>query len=265
MQGSNPGARPPGGSYPRARSDKESILAVTRAAYRGELPRRYDDYPASFHAPFHATVATYVAADQHVLDVGGGRTPTLEPSQRGPGTHYVGMDVLRSELEAAPPGGYDEMVVGDITRHQPELSGRFDLIVSFQVLEHVEGIDRAFANMVDYLRPGGHLVAQMSGSYASYSVIARLVPHWAARRVQRRLYGREPDTVFRPRYDRCHFSALQRTIAGASHVDIVPLWIAAPYFRFSRTLQSAYVAYEEWARRRDHLDLAPYYLVTVRR
>lgn len=240
------------------------ILAVTRDAFHGRLPERYADYPASFRAPFDHAVGKVIGPGQRILDVGGGRTATVAPDQRPPGCSCVGFDVLASELEAAPAGSYDELVVGDITRRRPELAGAFDLIVSFQVLEHVDGLERALAHMVEYLRPGGHLVAQFSGSFASYSLISRAVPHAVARRVQRRLYGREPDTVFPAHYDGCYAAALRRMIPAGVSADIEPLWIAAPYFRFSRALQSAYIAYEEWARRGDRVNLAPYYLLTVR-
>ncbi len=241
------------------------ILAVSRAAYRGRLPERYHDYPASFRAPFDRAVAAVIGPGQRILDVGGGRRATVAPDRRPPGCSYAGLDILATELGLAPAGSYDELIVGDISRRQPELVGGFDLIVSFQMLEHVDGLDRAIANMVEYLRPGGHLVAQLSGSFASYSLIARVVPHSMARRIQSRLYGRAPETVFPAHYDRCYDSALRRMIPAGASADIVPQWIAAPYFKFSRTLQSAYIAYEEWARRGGRANLAPYYLLTVRK
>ena len=58
-------------------------------------------------------------------------------------------------MEHAPEGSYDEMFVGDITKRVAELEGRFDLIICFQVLEHVKPLDDAIENLRCYLRPGG--------------------------------------------------------------------------------------------------------------
>ena len=243
-----------------------SILAVARNAYRGDLPERYRDYPASFRAPFERILAAALAGGgTDILDVGSGRTPTVPPERRPAGCRYVGLDISRGELERAPAGSYDEVVAGDIVTFDPALEERFDLIVSFQALEHVEGLDRALENIRRYLRPGGRLVAQLSGTFSAYGLISRVTPRPVTHWVQRRLYGRDPDTVFRSHYDRCWHAALERMTEAWAEREIAPLWIAEPYFHFSRVLRSAYLAYEEWARRGGRNNLAPYYLVTARR
>lgn len=48
-------------------------------------------------------------------------------------------------------------------------------------------------------------------------------------------------------------------------VEILPAWGGAVYFRFSRSLQSVYLAYEEWARIGAHRNLATHYLVAATR
>src|SRR5881628_2346064 len=72
-----------------------------------------------------------------VLDVGGGRRPTILPHERPPQIHYVGLDPVGAEMALALPGSYDEQVQATAEQRVPELVGRFDLIVSWQVLEHV--------------------------------------------------------------------------------------------------------------------------------
>jgi len=241
------------------------IVSVAAAAYRGELPDRYDGYPASFRASFDGALATVLAPGQRVLDVGSGRSPTVAPGDRPSGCWYVGSDVLPAELALAPVGSYDHAVVTDICRFDPALESSFDVIVSLQVLEHVRPLERAMENMRRYLRPGGTLVAQFSGAFAAYGLIARVTPRPVAEWAQRRLYGRPADTVFRPAYDRCWSGALDRILAPWSEASVTPLWMAEPYFHFSPVLRSLYVAYEEWARRGRHRNLAPYYLVSASR
>lgn len=242
-----------------------SIRASAAAAFRGRLPERYDGYPASFRASFDRAVGAVLRPGQRVLDVGSGRSPSLRPGARPDGCWYVGADIVADELRLAPEGSYDATLVDDITRFSPALEASFDLIISFQVLEHVKPLAPALENMRRYLRPGGALVAQLSGAFAAYSLIARVTPRPVTEWAQRRLYGRLPETVFPARYDRCWYGALCRHLEAWRSATVTPLWIAAPYFRFSRPLRAAYVAYEEWARRADRRNLAPYYVIEARR
>ena len=244
---------------------RRAILAAARDAYRGVLPERYHGYPASFRAAFENAVERELAGSQAILDVGGGRSPTIPPGDRPRGCRYVGLDISKDELERAPTGSYDAIVPGNIAVADPSLNERFDLVVSFQALEHVRGLARAFENMRMYLRPGGRLVTQLSGRFAIYALIGRITPDPITHRVQRRLFGRAPDTVFRGYYDQCYFRALERITASWSDREIVPLWIAEPYFHFSPLLRAGYLAYEEWAREDDRKNLAPYYRVIARR
>lgn len=238
-----------------------SIRQVASAAYRGDLPERYRGYPASFRVAFEDAVYAALAPGQRVLDVGSGRAPSVAPEDRPGGCVYVGSDIIAGELDLAPPGAYDDAVVNDITVFDPSLEDGFDLILSFQVLEHVKPLAPALDNMRRYLRPGGRMVAQLSGAFAAYGMVARVTPRKVTEWAQRRLYGREPDTVFKPRYDRCWSDALSAHLLPWSSATITPLWMAEPYFHFSPPLRGLYVAYEEWARRGDRRNLAPYYLI----
>jgi SAM-dependent methyltransferase len=60
----------------------------------------------------------------------------------------------RARAVAGAPPGRVEFVEDDITSSRLE-SGSFDAIVSFEVLEHVQRPDAAFAAMARLLRPGG--------------------------------------------------------------------------------------------------------------
>jgi hypothetical protein len=73
--------------------------------------------------------------------------------------------------------------------------------------------------------------------------------------------ARDPETVFHAHYDRCWYGALERTLAPWSRAEIVPIYQGAEYFNFALPLRGAYVAYENWAAGRGHLNLATHYLV----
>src|SRR4051794_29517012 len=108
------------------------------------MPERYLE---RWLDPFEALIRADLRPGVAILDVGSGRRPVLASSDRPERCVYVGLDISESELEAAPPGAYDEVVVGDVSVPIAGLDDRFDLIVSWQALEHVKPLDAAFDNM----------------------------------------------------------------------------------------------------------------------
>lgn len=224
----------------------------------GRLPARYAE---SWGAPFFERVESAITPDVVILDVGSGRTPTIPVDQRPPGCHYVGLDISAAELDAAPEGSYDERVVGDLTERDARLEDRFDLIVSWQVLEHVASLEATLASLHAYLRPGGRFVAQLSGTFAIFALLSRIIPHRLSVRLMHDLLGIEPESRFRTRFDRCHHRALERLLGGWTAHEIVPRYNAGNYFRFSRPLLWLYLTYENWLARNDRRNLATHYIV----
>jgi SAM-dependent methyltransferase len=229
------------------------------SASQPALPPRYEE---RWLDAFEALYAPDLVPAVSILDVGSGRRPTIAPADRPADCTYVGFDVSREELESAPEDAYDE-TVGDVAQRMPQLEGRFDLIVSWQALEHVKPLPAALDNLRLCLRPGGHLVVQLSGRYAVFSVVARLVPDGAGTRIMHRLLGRPPDTVFPAHYDGCHYGALEQMLGEWSVAEIVPRYKGGEYLAFSRPLQRLYLGYEEWAERGRHRNLATHYLVSA--
>ena len=227
-----------------------------------QIPSRYDSPPAG---QFAAAIESLLRPDSRILDVGSGRRPAIAQPDRPPGTHYVGLDLSPSELARAPKGSYDEMVVADVADRRATLEQQFDLIVSWQVLEHVPSLDAAVENLRDYLRPGGRMVALLSGRFSVNGVLNTLIPAGAAAWLMHRLLGRDPETVFAAYYDRCYASALGELMRPWSEATVTPLFQGAAYFNFFLPLRSLYFAYENWAWRSGRDDLATHYLVLSRR
>ncbi|MEA2409167.1 MAG: hypothetical protein QOE69_3286 [Thermoleophilaceae bacterium] len=243
-------------------TDEGTIGEVMRGGLRDELPRRYDDF---WDGPFREELARHLRPGVRILDVGSGAVPTIPPEERPADTHYVGLDISQHELDRAPAGSYDHTVVADLTEVVPELCDDFDLVVSFQVLEHVRPLDRAIENMRRYLRPGGGMVSRLSGGRSVSALLNRAVPHRVAVALEVRLRGREPESVFPAEYDRCTHSALTEMLAPWSEANVIPQHTGAYYFKFLRPLQALYLGYEEWALRGDRKDVAVYYVLSARR
>ena len=239
-----------------------SIGNVMRRGLHGELPERYDDF---WLAPFHAEIERHLRPGVRVLDVGSGAEPTIPPAKRPEGTRYVGLDIARAELDRAPSGSYDETIVADLTQRVPGLDESFDLVVSFQVLEHIRPLDEALANMRRYLEPGGAMVSRLSGGRSVSALLNRAVPHAAAVWLETKFRERDPQSIFPAHYDRCTSSELREMLGSWSEVRVIPQHTGALYFGFIPPLQALYLGYEEWAWRNRRNDVAVYYIVTARR
>ena len=61
----------------------------------------------------------------------------------------------------------------------------FDVVYSFKVLAHVEPIERAVAELVRVVRPGGHLLLEFYNAHSLRHVIRRLRPSLATSRDHR--------------------------------------------------------------------------------
>lgn len=236
---------------------QESLRAQAEVA-AGRLPKRYAEH---WMVRFFERVEPAIAPGIAILDVGSGRKPTIARDQRPPDCRYVGLDISASELDAAPVGSYDETFVGDLTERDPRLEDRFDVIVSWQVLEHVASLESALENLHAYLRPGGRLVSQLSGGFAVFALMSRALPHRASVRLMKVLLGIEPETRFRTRFDRCYHRALEQLLAGWQAYEIVPRYNSGGYFTFSRPLLRLYLVYENWLARTNRRNLATHYII----
>jgi len=210
-------------------------------------------------------MAPALAEGASILDVGSGRQPILAVTQRPPDSTYVGLDVSEQELALAGDDAYDRVIIRSVTERAPELVGSFDLAISMQVLEHVKPLDVALDNIRTYLRPGGRFVALLSGSFSAFGVVNRILPNRVGVPIVSRVMHKPADTVFPAYYDRCYYSALERLGEPWSHWEVAPLYAGARYFSFLKPLHAAYIAYEDWARRHEHRNLATHYILDGRR
>jgi len=224
------------------------------------LPERYSE---PWRAGYVARVAAALQPGNRVLDVGSGAQPTIPRDQRPDECVYVGLDVSGEELARASDGAYDEVLVADICRPLPPHAGRFDLVTSWQVLEHVPSMRAALAAQHQALVPGGRMVAMLSGGWSFYALAGRIMPYRLSTSLQVRLLGAAPDSKFPTHYDGCTDRALRRMLAegGWASWEIVPHYKAGGYLGFSRALQRVYLKYEDWAARNQRINLATHYYI----
>jgi SAM-dependent methyltransferase len=198
-----------------------------------------------------------------ILDVGAGRDPMLAPVDRPDGCRYLGLDISAEELAAAEAGAYDETYVHDIAEPLADLCD-VDVIISWQVLEHVSSLPHALANLQTMLRPGGTLLAQTSGSYAAFALASRAMPHRLRVKALTRYLGHLEEDKFPTHYDHCTARALGKLLGSWEWSEVVPFYRGAPYLSMSRALQRVYLGYENLIAARGWANLATHYLVVAR-
>jgi 2-polyprenyl-3-methyl-5-hydroxy-6-metoxy-1,4-benzoquinol methylase len=149
-----------------------------------------------------------------VMDVGGGKNPIivsdLKASLR---LQVIGLDISEAELNAAPPGCYDQIICDDVTTAAvlPEA----DLIVTRSVTEHVKEPSSMYLNIFRALRPGGLVIAYVPNKFALYALVNAAIPN----RLSKILLGffhweTKEETGFPALYRRCYPSGFEALLLG---------------------------------------------------
>ncbi len=94
-----------------------------------------------------------------MLEIGGGRGPPMTPREAADaGIAYAVNDVDAREL-AMGPAEFEKVQFDVSGVVGPTLLGRYDLVISRMVMEHVRDAKRAWTNICGLLAPGGLALA----------------------------------------------------------------------------------------------------------
>ena len=106
-----------------------------------------------------------------LLEAGCGSMSKVQLSEK---VHITGIDI--SEMQLARNNSLDERIVGDIqTWKFPKHS--FDIIICWEVLEHLNYPDRALDNFFDSVKPGGLIILAYPNLYSLKGMITKFTPH----------------------------------------------------------------------------------------
>jgi SAM-dependent methyltransferase len=126
-----------------------------------------------------------------VLEIGSG-TGVLRDQIEGATSWVVDMADLRlAALESARPGRGRRLYY-DVSDLHPDLVDSYDVVVLFDVLEHVAQTGPFVASVVRHLKPGGHLlvnVPAIQGLYSDYDRAAGHVRRYDRRRLEAEFDG----------------------------------------------------------------------------
>ncbi|HEX9006274.1 MAG TPA: methyltransferase domain-containing protein [Bacteroidota bacterium] len=107
-----------------------------------------------------------------VLDAGCGSASEL---RFGPGTIMVGIDISATQLQRN--SRLSERILGDIQDYR--FDGRsFDIVVCWDVLEHVQRPGEAVENLLNAVRPDGLIILGFPNLLSLKGLITKFTPHW---------------------------------------------------------------------------------------
>jgi SAM-dependent methyltransferase len=121
-----------------------------------------------------------------VLEAGCGQYPS--PLGLDGRARIVGIDVSSAQLERNDWAA--EKILGDITSH--DFGGaEFDVIVCWDVLEHLPNPEAALERFVAAIRPGGLVVIKVPNVLSGKGLVTKLSPHWFHVFVYKHVFGYE--------------------------------------------------------------------------
>ena len=157
-----------------------------------------------------------------VLDVGGGKFPLFSPEEIPSTWHYTVNDISDHELAQLPPS-YVTLhadICGELTEHH----GKFDLVLSCMLAEHIKNSQRFYANQFRLLKDGGAGLHLHPTLFSLPFTINWLAPEALAKRMVETLKPQRKikQSVFPAFYDWCTALSREkrrRMDVGFSHVD----------------------------------------------
>jgi SAM-dependent methyltransferase len=191
---------------------------------------------------FRAYLGDVLGPDDVVLDLGAGRGAVSQLDLRDAVSRVVGVD-LSPAVHGNPWLHEAGLMESDGTI--PYDDGSFDVVLTHNVLEHVEDPGRLFQEVSRVLRPGGLFISKTPNRLHYVALIARTTPHRFHEFINRRRDIQASDT-FRTYY-RCNDARAVRRNASAAGfaVESIEMWEGRPsYARIWSALYPMGIAYE---------------------
>ncbi len=184
---------------------------LTRWLDERAYPSLGDDWDATL---FREIVLSRMATARTVLDLGAGAGIIPQLNLRGLGPRICGVDPDPRVLENP---FVDEARIGR-AEAIPYQDASFDLVVSFDVLEHLPAPRRALGEAFRVLRPGGALLVKTPNRFHYAPALARLTPHVVHRKVNV-WRGRREENTF-PTLFRANSAGTLRRLAAAIGFEV---------------------------------------------
>jgi len=128
-----------------------------------------------FYESLRRIITTY--SPRTVCDIGGGAHPSLSLTEiTQANIAYTVLDISPAELDSAP-AGYTK-IVADICARDLRVPGRFDMVFSKMLAEHIQAAELFHKNVYTLLNPGGIAIHFFPTLYALPFLANKLMPEW---------------------------------------------------------------------------------------
>lgn len=211
---------------------------------RETIDRRfYSSYADNWSAlGYRDFVSGYLRPSVSLLDFGAGRGAVPEHRFRGLVARTSGVDIDNAVLENTY---LDDAKVMSPTAPIPYDDNSFDVVISANVLEHVQDPDSVFDEIHRVLKPGGFFVFQTPNRSHYVPALARMTPHFVHLWVNGRRGVDDRDTF--PTVYRANTPAMIRRLAQRHNFQIDRLDTVEgrpEYLRHFGVLYALGIAYE---------------------
>lgn len=202
----------------------------------------YPEYEDNWDdALFRKQILKSVRSDQRMLDLGAGAGIVSAMNFRGRVKWVCGID-LDPRVLSNPH--LDEAAVASIT-DLPYSDDSFDLVISDNVMEHIEEPELVFKEIYRVLKPGGMFLFKTPNRLHYMPIIARLTPYRFHQWVNRKR-GREAEDTFVTHY-KCNSEKQVKALTRMSRLKIKNLLLVEgrpEYLRINVFLYLLGVIYE---------------------
>lgn len=148
----------------------------------------YEKTATDWHGDFVKLVESEIESRgaTRICDIGGGANPALTPEfVAAHELDYSVLDISADELAKAPTGFHK--LQADLASPSFQAPGRFDVVFSVTVCEHIPDPPTFHRNVRTLLEPGGLAIHCFSTLYSLPFVLNRLLPESVSRRLLERV------------------------------------------------------------------------------
>jgi 2-polyprenyl-3-methyl-5-hydroxy-6-metoxy-1,4-benzoquinol methylase len=137
-------------------------------------------YYQQMHTLFTRALGAHCLPGARLIEIGCGGSRWLPYFHRAFGYDVSGIDytvagVLLSQAILDKAGVSGRIVQGDLFEPPTDWIGRFDVVVSFGLVEHFENTSQAVSACARYLRPGGRMITGVPTLRGPYGLAIRLL------------------------------------------------------------------------------------------
>lgn len=177
----------------------------------------------------HEITFKLLKEDMKVLEIGCGNGGFLKKLNATSNISNVGLELNENAVKKLVQDGLD-IKMESIENHSINNQNKYDLVCSFQVLEHIENIDSFINSSIKCLKPGGRLVISVPNNdsfIGELDFVLNMPPHHVGRWNEKSL--RYLENIHKIKLENFYFEPIQSYHLN-SFIDIISAKVFGKYF-----------------------------------